>query len=201
MAMQFMTLGTTEELRDQIVAAAVERACLMDPLPTDAGSFQARRTEGRARIVLLANETARTTATILDQYQAVLKKLPAVKASPAAASDIDAQLTRLVDRRFVASTPIAQLSHLPRYLKAIVMRIDKRTADPRRDDERMAEFAPLARAWQRADAARKGVPDERLDAFRWLLEELRVALFAQELRTPMPVSVKRLQKIWDSQQR
>ena len=201
MAMQFMTLGTTEELRDQIVAAAVERACLMDPLPTDADSFQARKAEARARIVLLANETARTTATILDQYQAVLKKLPAVKASPAAAGDIDGQLHQLINKRFVATTPVARLSHLPRYLKAIVLRIEKRAADPRRDDERMAQFAPLWRAWQRADAARKGMPDERLDSFRWMLEELRVALYAQELRTPMPVSIKRLQKIWDSQQR
>jgi ATP-dependent helicase HrpA len=64
----------------------------------------------------------------------------------------------------------------------------------------MAEMAPLLQNWQRALAARKGVVDDRLDDFRWLLEELRVALFAQELRTPVPVSVKRLQKAWDSQQ-
>ncbi len=177
MAMQFMNLGTTEELRDQIVAAAVERACLMEPLPTDAASFQARKADARGRIVLLANETARTTATVLDQYQAVLKKLPAIRSS-AAAADIEGQLRHLVNKRFVVTTPVAQLSHLPRYLKAIVLRIDKRVADPRRDDERMAEFSVLLRAWQRADAARKGVPDERLDAFRWMLEELRVALFA-----------------------
>ena len=201
MAMQFMALGTTEELRDQIVAAAIDRACLIDPLPTDADSFQARKADARARIVLLANETARTVATILDQYQQVLKKMPALKASAAAVADIEGQMALLIHRRFVSTTPAAQLSHLPRYLKAIVMRIDKRVADPRRDDERMAEFAPLFRGWQRADAQRKGVPDEKLEGFRWLLEELRVALFAQELRTPMPVSIKRLQKIWDSLQR
>ena len=71
------------------------------------------------------------------------------------------------------------------------------SADARRDDERMAELAPLLRQWQRARADRKGAPDARLDGFRWLLEELRVASFAQELRTPMPVSVKRLQKVWE----
>jgi ATP-dependent helicase HrpA len=62
----------------------------------------------------------------------------------------------------------------------------------------MAELGPLQTACARAVAARKGVPDPRLEEFRWLLEELRVSLFAQELRTPMPVSVKRLQKVWAS---
>ena len=198
MAMQYMTLGTAEELRDQIVDAALRRACLVDPLPTDAAAFEARKGEARARIVLLANEVARTSGTILDQHQAVLKKLPQLKGSGAALADVEEQLARLVHKRFVARTPTERLSHVPRYLKAVVMRIDKRIADPRRDDQRMAEFVPLQKAWQRADAQRKGADDERLDDFRWLLEELRVALFAQELRTPMPVSVKRLEKVWSS---
>jgi ATP-dependent helicase HrpA len=96
---------------------------------------------------------------------------------------------------------VDRLAHLPRYLKAIAMRIDKLAAEPGRDAQRMAEIAPLARQWQRAHLARKGAPDPGLDQYRWLLEELRVALFAQELRTPAPVSVKRLQKIWDGLER
>ena len=201
MAMQYLPLGSADALRDQIVAAAIDRACLVEPLPTDVASFEARQLDARSRIVLLANETARLVATILDQYQVVLKKLAALKPHPAALADVEQQLAMLVPPRFIASTPAAQLSQLPRYLKAIVLRIDKRVADPRRDDERMAELAPLAKGWQRAQAARKGAADAGLDGFRWLLEELRVALFAQELRTPMPVSVKRLQKIWDGLQR
>ena len=65
----------------------------------------------------------------------------------------------------------------------------------------MAEMVPLQNAWKRANAARKGRPDAGLDSFRWLIEELRVALFAQLLKTPMPVSVKRLQRIWETLQR
>ncbi len=201
MAMQFMTLGTADELREQIVAAAIERACLADPLPTDAQSFAARKQDAKSRIVLLANETARAVAAILDHYQAVTRKLPSQKAHAAALADIDAQLAALVNKRFVTTTPIEQLSHLPRYLKAIALRIDKLAGDPQRDAARMAEMAPLFKAWQRAHAARKGAQDAALENFRWMLEELRVALFAQELRTPMPISVKRLQKIWDGQQR
>ena len=201
MAMQFMALGTAEDLREQIVATAIERACLMDPLPTDAASFATRKEDAKSRLVLLANEVARTVGQILDQHDAVVRKLPALKSQPAARADVDAQLAALVHPRFVASTPSERLGQLPRYLKAILMRIDKATADPERDARRMGELAPLARQWQRAEGNRRGMPDPELDAFRWLLEELRVALFAQELRTPMPVSVKRLQKIWDGLQR
>jgi len=91
--------------------------------------------------------------------------------------------------------------HVPRYLKAMALRIDKLKADAARDARFFAEFAPLAQGYQRAVAQRSGVPDPRLVEFRWLLEELRVSLFAQELRTPMPVSVKRLHKVWDALQR
>ncbi len=201
MAMQFMALGSADELRDQIVAAAIERACLDHPLPTDASSFAAKKQDAKSRVVLLANETSRTVAAILDAYQALAKKLSSLKAHPATAADVEAQLAALINPRFVTATPVEQLSHLPRYLKAIALRIDKLAADPQRDAARMAEMAPLLKSWQRAHAARKGAHDSALESFRWLLEELRVALFAQELRTPMPVSVKRLQKIWGGQQR
>ena len=93
-------------------------------------------------------------------------------------------------------TPWAQLAQLPRYLKGVVMRLDKLRADPLRDAQRLAELRPLGQRWLRTLADRKGTADARLDEFRWLLEELRISLFAQELRTPQPVSVKRLDKVW-----
>jgi len=76
------------------------------------------------------------------------------------------------------------------------MRLDKLRADPARDVQRLADLRPIEQRYTRHLAERKGVPDARLDEFRWLLEELRVSLFAQELRTPQPVSVKRLDKVW-----
>ena len=101
-----------------------------------------------------------------------------------------------MSKRFLYLTPWAQLAHLPRYLKAVVMRLEKWRADPARDAVRLAELRPLEQRYWRTVAERKGVADARLDEFRWLLEELRVSLFAQELRTPQPVSVKRLEKAW-----
>jgi len=99
-------------------------------------------------------------------------------------------------RHFVAATPWLQLAHLPRYLKAVVLRLDKLRQDPARDAARLTELRPLEQRYVRKLAERKGAADARLDEFRWWLEELRVSLFAQELKTPQPVSAKRLDKIW-----
>jgi ATP-dependent helicase HrpA len=107
-----------------------------------------------------------------------------------------AQLARLVGRRFLADTPWQALQHLPRYLKAVTMRLDKLRTDPARDAARLAELRPLEQRWLRRLSELKGSHDARLEEYRWLLEELRVSLFAQELRTPQPVSSKRLDKFW-----
>ncbi|WP_082988288.1 ATP-dependent RNA helicase HrpA [Bordetella bronchialis] len=201
MSMLFMPLGTQEFLRDQIIDCALERACLADPWPVNQAEFESRRLEGKSRLGLLAQEVARLAAAVLAEWAALQRKLPQAKAHAAAYADLQQQVGALVPPAFLRESPYAQLAHFPRYLKAAVARIDKLRADPGRDQRLMAEMAPLLTQYQRARAALKGAPDARLDEFRWLLEELRVALFAQELRTPMPVSVKRLQKSWESMRR
>ncbi|KVM69106.1 ATP-dependent RNA helicase HrpA [Burkholderia gladioli] len=201
MAMQYMTLGSQDELRDQLIDTALDRACLQDPLPVDDASFHARRDEGRSRLNLLAQEIARLVGQILAEYAGLGKKLAQAKPFAAAHADMTAQLGALVGKRFVIDTPYPQLAHFPRYLKGIAMRIDKLKADAARDARQLAEFAPLNQQYQRALSQRGGAADARLTEFRWLLEELRISLFAQELRTPMPVSVKRLHKVWESLQR
>ncbi|WP_423392649.1 ATP-dependent RNA helicase HrpA [Burkholderia sp. LMG 21824] len=201
MAMQYMSLGTQDELRDQLIDTALDRACLQDPLPDDDASFHARRDEGRSRLNLLAQEIARLVGQILAEYAGLLKKLAQAKPFAQAHADLQQQLAALVGKRFVIDTPYAQLAHFPRYLKGIALRIDKLKADPARDAKQSADLLPLAQQYQRAVSQRGGVADSRLAEFRWLLEELRISLFAQELRTPMPVSVKRLHKVWESMQR
>jgi ATP-dependent helicase HrpA len=201
MAMHFMARATQEELRDQLVELALDRACLQEPLPDDDAAFHARRDEGRARLSLLAQEIARLAGQILAEYATVTKKLVQAKAFGTAAADMQTQLDALIGKRFIVDTPYAQLVHFPRYLKGIALRIDKLRADATRDARQFAEFQPLLQQYQRALSQRGGVFDPRLAEFRWLLEELRISLFAQELRTPMPVSVKRLYKVWESMQR
>ncbi|MCW5659550.1 MAG: ATP-dependent RNA helicase HrpA [Burkholderiaceae bacterium] len=197
MGTAFMPLGTVDELKAQIIEVALDRAFLADPLPTEESGFKARIDEGRARLNLIAQEVARQALTVLTEFAAAQRKLKDARPPKEVADDIAAQLQRLVPKRFLASTPWAQLQHLPRYLKAIVMRLDKQRADPARDAQRLAELRPLEQRWLRRVVERKGTADARLDEYRWLLEELRVSFFAQELRTPQPVSAKRLQKAWE----
>jgi ATP-dependent helicase HrpA len=196
MAAAYMSLGTLEELREQIIGVALDRAFLAEPLPTDERSFRARVEEGRSRLNLIAQEVARLAATVLLEHAAAQRKLRDSKPPREVAEDIQAQLLRLVGKHFLAQTPWHALQHLPRYLKGVVLRLDKLRADPARDGARMAELRPLEQRFLRRVAELRGAGHARLDEFRWLLEELRISLFAQELRTPQPVSVKRLEKAW-----
>jgi ATP-dependent helicase HrpA len=196
MSVLFMPLGSADELREQIVDLALDRAFLIEPLPTDASSFKRRIDDGRGRLTLIANEIARSAMQILGEYAAATRKLKDSRPNKDVAEDVQAQLARLMPKRFVAVTPWTQLAHLPRYLKGITLRLDKLRTDPMRDAARLAELRPMEQRFLRLLADRKGVADARLEEFRWLLEELRISLFAQELRTPQPVSVKRLEKAW-----
>jgi ATP-dependent helicase HrpA len=190
------TGGTLEELREQIIQVALDRAFLLEPLPADEFAFRKRIDEGRGRLNLIAAEVARLAAAILAEYAVAARKIKDTKNAPEAAADAAQQLARLMPRRFLSVTPWASLHHFARYLKAITARLDKYRADPARDMARLKELQPLEQRYWRLLAERKGVVDERLQEFRWLLEELRVSFFAQELRTPQPVSVKRLEKAW-----
>jgi ATP-dependent helicase HrpA len=204
MALQFAAVGDGGTLKDQLVAAAFDRAFMADPPPRTKAEFEARCAEGRPRLALIAQEIARLVATILAEHAALAKKLQAAKAFPDALRDIGAQLGQLLPKDFLVATPYERLSQFPRYLKAASARLDKLRGDPARDARLAAELAPLETQWQRevARVRKQGAsPDAQLEQFRWLLEELRVQLFAQELRTPVPVSSKRLAKLWASLQR
>ena len=191
-------------LKADIVAAALERTFLADSLPMQQADFVRRVTEGRNRLNLIAHEMQRLASAILAEHAQVQKRITAVqRAWPLAAEDVTQQCARLLQAGFLARTPWARLQHFPRYLKAAALRLDKLRADPARDAQRMAELAPLEQAYRRelASRAKSGGAASaavELEQFGWLLEELRVSLFAQELKTPVPVSAKRLAKLWQS---
>ncbi len=188
--------GTLEELRQQILDVALSRTFLLDPLPTNEAEFKKRLDEGRGRLTLIATEIARLAGGILLEFTAAQRKIKDTKNAAEACADCAQQLQRLVPKRFLSATPYAQLQHFPRYLKAITARLDKWRTDPGRDAARLLEIKPQEQRYWRLVAERKGATDARMQEFRWLLEELRVSFFAQELRTPQPVSIKRLEKVW-----
>ncbi|HKU86519.1 MAG TPA: ATP-dependent RNA helicase HrpA [Casimicrobiaceae bacterium] len=189
-----------DRLQDDVRAAVVDRAFVgEDLLPRDRDAFQQQLKRARARLTAVFEGAMRTLGAIAAEYQALSQKLAAMPpAQRMLASEVRQQRDALVYPGFVAATPWEQLQHLPRYLQALARRIERQPQNPERD----ARYARQVAQWwthyrERADAtARAGPPPPRLVAFRWLLEELRVSLFAQELRTPLPVSLKRVEKAW-----
>ncbi len=194
----YMPLGPWEELRADIVDAAIYQACLVADWPQTAAQFEACREQGKERVGLLAQELARLVLEILETWSEVQKRLTQLKVHVNACHDIKAQLSLLMAKHFVVQTPYEQLRHFPRYLQAIVVRFEALRTDPDKDQGKINDMAPLVAGYLRARAALAGAPDPAMDEFRWMLEELRVALFAQRLRTPYPVSVKRLHKVWQA---
>jgi len=188
-------------LKADVVTAALERTFLPGSLPMRQADFARRVEDGRSRFNLIAREIARAASGILAERAALEKKLlPALKAFPQVGDDIKQQLGRLLEPGWLARTPWERLQHLPRYLKAASLRLDKLRADPARDARLAVELASVEQPYRRELAARlrQGAVTAQLEQFGWLVEELRVSLFAQELRTPIPASVKRLAKLWQT---
>jgi ATP-dependent helicase HrpA len=139
------------------------------------------------------------TAIAADYHQISLPLGQAKGALSRPAADIKAQLSRLIYKGFFSKTPWEQLTHLPRYLQAMQRRLEKYPRDMERDGKHAASIGEW---WKRYEDAlekqqKAGAVDERLGDMRWQLEELRVSLYAQELKTPYPISYKRLEKFWN----
>lgn len=187
---------SADVLSASVVDCALEATALADPWPHDEASFRERREDVKGRLTLVAGEISRLLTEIVTEAAGIPLKLRRLSGEKKLADDIEAQLNELFCKDFLTTVPLSQLAHYPRYLKAIHYRLERYRDDPARDESRRADIERLAVPLMRARAARRGQPDPRLDEFAWMLQELRVSLFAQQLRTPMPVSVKRLERVW-----
>jgi len=157
-------------------------------------AFDRRLEECRREVVPVGNANAKIADEILNLYNGNLRTLK--NRNDPAAQDMKAQLALLVYSGFIAATPYPFLKELPRYLKAIQYRLEKSVQDPGRDSRQLAEIAPwLKKYWDRVASGKDKTAPER-DAYRWMLEEFRVSLFAQPLKTAYPVSAKRLDEAW-----
>jgi ATP-dependent helicase HrpA len=205
MGLHFVTLGSHDELRDDLINAIVAHAFLGDdPLPRDQSAFESCFEQGKSRLLAVANELSEVVGQILETYHQVRKLLNGdiPLGWQEAVADIHEQLDSLIYKGFIARTPYRQLAQLPRYLKGIEVRLQKLKHAPDRDRQRRSEIAQLWENYKRQVIfnAERGVYDLELATFRWLLEELRISLFAQELKTAVPVSVKRLETRWAKMQ-
>jgi ATP-dependent helicase HrpA len=164
-----------------------------EPLRTSA-AFSARVAAHRAGIGAQAQEISRTVQLALERLARIQAALG--KATASAASDIRAQLAWLLPAGFLLSAPWERLKEIPRYLQAIEQRLEKLGRDPKRDAQLVAEIAPLESRYRERVKAERGRVRPGEDEFRWMLEELRVSLFAQQLKTRVPVSARRLADAW-----
>jgi ATP-dependent helicase HrpA len=190
-----------DQLREDMLQAIADRAFIAeDDLPHTNAEFMQLKTRARTRLPAVAEALTRQVQLIATEYQALTAQLQ--KMTPVTQKikrECEQQLNTLVYNGCFSRTPWEHLPHIPRYLKAIRMRIDKYPTSIERDGKHAQAVAQIEQRWQqKVEQLRKAnlSVTSGLQDFAWQLQELRVSLFAQELRTPYPVSIKRLEKIW-----
>lgn len=200
LALRLQSVMPAERLREDLAAAVLDRAFVgEDDPPRTPKSFEEQKKRAKARLPAVTEAATRHATAIAEALQALNAAIAQASALGKVVHEVKAQRDRLVFPGFLARTPWERLEHVPRYLKGAALRLAKFRGNPERDQRHAPVVAALWAQYEaRAEAGHKaGVREARLEEFRWLLEELRVSLFAQELKTPFPVSAKRLQKFWD----
>jgi ATP-dependent helicase HrpA len=200
-ALLLRNLISADALREEVMLAIADRAFIgEDELPYDNQSFMQLKQRARARLPAVVESITKQLLLIANEYQLLTQTLASSATSVSKIKrELEIQISQLLPVHFLTQTPWAQLQHLPRYLKAMRLRIDK-YPNQRDRDERHAQM--ILGIWQRWEAKLKQLRQAHqpikpeIEAYRWLIEELKVSLFAQELKTPFPVSAKRLDKIW-----
>ena len=200
-ALSLRSIMSADDLRDDLIAAICNRAFIgEDDLPRTNADFMKLKQRARTRLPAVSEAVARQAQAIALEYQLLINqqsKMPATVNR--LRKDVDQQVQLLVYKNCFNNTPWEYLQYVPRYLKALRLRIEKQPANPDRDGKNAASVGAIWQKWHdkisSLNQANLDIPQAMQD-YRWLIEELRVSLFAQELKTPIPVSIKRLEKVW-----
>ena len=186
-----------DTLRDDLTQAVCDRAFIgEDELPRNEKAFKEQIKRARSRLPAVKEALSRylqETAAAYAELNGKLGKHPLTHL-------LRQRLQTLLAPGFATRTPWAQWPRLPIYLKAMTLRLEKYSSNPARDAAREADIQELEQMWQEKidSLIKQGLPiSDGLAGFKWMIEELRVSLFAQELKTPYPVSVKRLLREWE----
>ncbi|GAB3394483.1 ATP-dependent RNA helicase HrpA family protein [Azotobacter armeniacus] len=202
LSLLYRDMGKPDALVEEVLLASLD-ACVLDgepQLPRDGAALATLAERKRGAWAEHAGRLAKLVLEILKLRHDLQKRFKGRidLAQAVALNDIKAQLARLIQPGFVRDTPAEWLREYPRYLKAIEQRLDKVGSQLQRDRVWTGE---LAGYWEQyraraAKHAQEGKRDPNLTLYRWMLEEYRVSLFAQQLGTKMAVSDKRLSKQW-----
>jgi ATP-dependent helicase HrpA len=203
LCLHYAVIGKCDELKDSITRYAFRQAFAEFLDSRKQSSFTAALQVGRKNILPQAQELARMLAPALAAYHEIRKLLKG-KVNPLwleALNDVNDQLAHLIYPNFLDEMQPEELRHLPRYLKGIQRRLEKMVDNPSKDRVLRLQVQPY---WERYKE-RLNKNRSQLDAkqaaalheYRWMVEEFRISLFAQELGTVKPVSAKRLDKVWE----
>ncbi len=200
-ALTFRSIMSPDDLREDMITAIADRAFIgEDDLPRTNADFMKLKARARTRLPAVSQAIVRQVQAVATEYQLLINmqaKMPATVNR--LKRDVEQQMHGLVYKNCFTQTPWEYLQHIPRYLKALNLRIQKQPANPDRDGKNAASVGLIWQKWQdkmnSLQQSHLNIPPALQD-FRWLIEELRVSLFAQELKTPLPISSKRLDKIW-----
>ena len=198
----YVHLGDRQQLVGDLIRLAIVHSCFDDfkqGIPHTEAEFKQSVDEGRGDLIAVANELEEVTYRILEGYHQVSALLQKKREHfPVQCVDIDAQLNELVCPGFLLQAGYVQLQHLPRYLQAIAVRLDRLGGRDVKDAQLCEKLSSLQQPLHNLlyKYPRAQLYDQQVSDFRWLLEELRVSLFAQHLKTVVPVSIQRVQKAW-----
>jgi ATP-dependent helicase HrpA len=167
------------------------------PLIRTEMQFRQRKEEGAAKLLPVVQEVNELVRGILQLYNDIVNARARISVKDAL-SDIHTQLEHLVYRGFLGDIDLDELRHIPRYLSALRIRIDRLLREPAKDALKQKSMGSV---WQRCrelllQQRAQGIKNQELKTLRWMVEEFRVSLFAQELGTAYPVSAKRLDEQW-----
>ena len=201
-AMLFGQIGSPTQFREGVAELIADRAFIGDMLPVRSEKeFAFRVTRGIERLGASTQEVAPLLTNLMQLYHAAARDL-SLKHPPAfdpAVNDMRDQLGKLMRPDFMVATPFEWLRHYPRYFQAMRLRLSRLPGGGiAKDQKQFAEIAPLLRGCEELIRRQKelGLNPQKVEEFRWMLEELRVQLFAQDLRTAVPVSSKRMMELW-----
>ena len=195
--MGYASIGSCNDLKQAIIDASVEKSFFSkNTIVRNKIAFEENLQQGTNNLINTANDICEILSTVFQSYKNIQKQLKK-NTKPnwiQSINDIQSQLEHLIYEDFLYYTPPEYLEYYPRYLQAIQQRLDKLQQAAERDRQHTNLLSPY---WDHFVE----LNDEYYDhpvfiLYRWMLEEFRVSLFAQGLKTKMPVSEKRIEKQW-----
>lgn len=199
LCLKYADFGRCEDLKLDIINKTIDDVFLYDDIDSE-DEFNLRLEKGRSELHEKVKQWSMLLTDILDEYRAIKKimKKPSLSQLDTV-SDIQGQLNYLFPKKFIAMVDREWLQQYPRYLIAINKRFDKSKSNATRDRQSRIGFSRLWDEYlkRKESLAKQHIESEQLDHYRWMLEEYRVSLFAQELKTRFPVSEKRLKAYWN----